>query len=172
MLNQYAVELPTLPVDQCHSPPHPIPEGMLSRSIEMPSRREGPPSIWDTHGLSGNVFANSVASSSATYPQELIHGVPEQKNRFTHPQWKRVREKHKFKIRDASLDSQPKILSSSVEEALQRIMWQTNNDCRSQFFILTNSPSRARLRYVLVHTFLRKLCIGSKKWRWLIQWMI
>ena len=44
-------------------PPHPIPEGMLSRSIGMPCRREGPPSIWDTHGFSGNVFANPVASS-------------------------------------------------------------------------------------------------------------
>ena len=52
-------------------PPHPIPEGMLSRSIGMPSRREGPPSTWDTHGISGNVFANPVASSSAPYPQEL-----------------------------------------------------------------------------------------------------
>ena len=52
-------------------PPHPIPGGMLSRSIGMPSRREGPPSIWDTHGISGNVFANPVASSSAPYPQEL-----------------------------------------------------------------------------------------------------
>ena len=51
-------------------PPHPIPEGMLSRSFGMPSRREGP-SIWDTHGFSGNVFANPVASSSAPYPQEL-----------------------------------------------------------------------------------------------------
>ena len=37
----------------------------------MPSRREGPPSIWDTHGISGNVFANPIASSSAPYPQEL-----------------------------------------------------------------------------------------------------
>ena len=52
-------------------PPHPIPEGMLSRSIGMPSRREGPPSIWDAHGKSGNVFANPVACSSAPYPQEL-----------------------------------------------------------------------------------------------------
>ena len=52
-------------------PPHPIPGGMLSRSIGMPSRREGPPSIWDTHGISGNVLANPVASSSALYPQEL-----------------------------------------------------------------------------------------------------
>ena len=52
-------------------PPHPVPGGMLSRSIGMPSRREGPPSIWDTHGISGNVFANPVASSTAPYPQEL-----------------------------------------------------------------------------------------------------
>ena len=52
-------------------PPHPIPGGMLSRSIGLPSRREGPPSIWDTHGTSGNVFANPDASSSAPYPQEL-----------------------------------------------------------------------------------------------------
>ena len=42
-------------------PPHPIPEGMLCRSIGMPSRREGPPSIWDTHGISGNVFVNPDA---------------------------------------------------------------------------------------------------------------
>ena len=52
-------------------PPPPIPEGMLSSSIGMPSRREEPPSIWDTHGISGNVFANPVASSSAPYQQEL-----------------------------------------------------------------------------------------------------
>ena len=45
-------------------PPHPIPGGMLSRSIGMPSRKEGPPSIWVTHGKSGNVFAGP-------YPQEL-----------------------------------------------------------------------------------------------------
>ena len=45
-------------------PPHPNPEGMLSRSIGMPSRREGPPSIGETHGISGNVFADPDASSS------------------------------------------------------------------------------------------------------------
>ena len=52
-------------------PPHPIPGGMLSCSFGMPSRRNGPPSTWDTHGISGNVFANPAASSSAPYPQEL-----------------------------------------------------------------------------------------------------
>ena len=119
-------------------PPHPIPEGMLSRSIGMPSRREGPPSIWDTHGMSGNVFANPVASSSAPFPQELnpwSSGVPEQKSRFTHPQWKRVRDKHKIKIRDAGLDSQPKILSSSVEEIFKELWGRptTTADFRSSF---------------------------------------
>ena len=51
-------------------PPHPIPEGTLSRSFGVPSRKEGPSSIWDTHGISGNVFADPHASS-APYPQEL-----------------------------------------------------------------------------------------------------
>ena len=37
-------------------PPHPIPERMLRHSFTTPSRREGPPSIWDTHGISGNVL--------------------------------------------------------------------------------------------------------------------
>ena len=40
-------------------PPHPTPDGMLSRSFGVPSRREGPPSIRDTHGISGNVFCES-----------------------------------------------------------------------------------------------------------------
>ena len=31
-------------------PPHPIPEGMLRHSFVSPSRKEGPPDIWDTSG--------------------------------------------------------------------------------------------------------------------------
>ena len=44
---------------------------MLSGSIGMPSRNNGPPSIWNTHAISGNVFANPVASSLVSFPQEL-----------------------------------------------------------------------------------------------------
>ena len=46
------------------------PGGMLSRSFGMPSRNDGPPSIWNTHGVSGNVFADPAASSTRC-PQEL-----------------------------------------------------------------------------------------------------
>ena len=49
-------------------PPHPIPERMLRRSTGIPSRRKGPPSIWDTHGISGNIFANLDA-----HLKHLIH---------------------------------------------------------------------------------------------------
>ena len=52
-------------------PAHPIPEGMLRPSFVSPRRKEGPPSIWDTYGISGNVFSNPQASSTAPYPQEL-----------------------------------------------------------------------------------------------------
>ena len=52
-------------------PKHPILEGLLRPSFVSPRRKEGPPCIWDTHGMSGNVFANPHASSSAPCPQEL-----------------------------------------------------------------------------------------------------
>ena len=50
-------------------PPHPIPEGMLRPSFVSPRRTEEPPCMWDTHGKSGNVFANPPASSSAPDPR-------------------------------------------------------------------------------------------------------
>ena len=46
-------------------PPFRDPGGMLSRSVGLPSRNDWPPDIWDTHGISGNVFVNPPASSSS-----------------------------------------------------------------------------------------------------------
>ena len=43
-------------------PPHPILEGMLRHFFVSPRRKEGPPSIWDTHGISGNVFCKSTCN--------------------------------------------------------------------------------------------------------------
>ena len=82
-------------------------------------------------------------------------------------------------IQDASPDRQPGNSFVPSEEDFQRIMEQTN-DSRFQI-MLANSPTQhhllvgrlgSRPRYVLVHSFLRKWCNESRKWSWLIQWMI
>ena len=52
-----------VPSQQALLPPYRDPGGMLSR-------KDKPPDMWDTHVLSGNVFANLTASSSTPYPQE------------------------------------------------------------------------------------------------------
>ena len=52
-------------------PRHPPFEGMLRPSFISQPPNEKPPNIWDTSGISGNVFANPQASSSALDPQEL-----------------------------------------------------------------------------------------------------
>ena len=52
-------------------PKHPPFEGMLRPSFLSQRPNEKPPNIWDTSGISGNVFAHPQASSSAPYPQEL-----------------------------------------------------------------------------------------------------
>ena len=63
------MEIHTLPVNQDYSLN--IFEGLLSPSFVSPRRTDGPPNIWDTSGISGNVFEHPQASSSAPYPQEL-----------------------------------------------------------------------------------------------------
>ena len=49
---------------------HPF-EGLLRPSFISQRHTDGPPNIWDTSGISGNVFAHPQASSSAPYPQGL-----------------------------------------------------------------------------------------------------
>ena len=91
-------------------PPHPVPGGMLSRSLGMHSRKNGPPSIWDAHGISGNVFANPAASSSAPYPQESnpwISNVPE----HTSPH---VMSESQTPIQDQSCQSGPSARNSFI----------------------------------------------------------
>ena len=107
--NSHVTNQPTL------FPKHPIPEGMLRPSFVSPRRKEGPPCIWDTHGISGNVFANPHASSSAPYPQELnpwgnlhlrqhlilkncINGVRQLRSRVICLQRRKVKDQNTTKI--------------------------------------------------------------------------
>ena len=71
ILNQYAMDIHTLSVNQCLS--HPIQFLVECSTVLWECRvaEKGPPNIWDTHVFSGNVFVNPDASSSAPHPQEL-----------------------------------------------------------------------------------------------------
>ena len=120
-------------------PTHPIPEGMLRPSFISPRRKEGPPCIWDTHGISGNVFANPHASSSAPYPQELnpwCTTIEEPIHMSTAEKSGRPEQN-----RDLRCQSGPSAKNSVIfrEETLQRIMGQTNNDYRFLISTLTSS---------------------------------
>ena len=52
-------------------PKHPPFEGLLKPVFISQRQDEEPPNIWDTSGISGNIFANPRASSSVPYPHEL-----------------------------------------------------------------------------------------------------
>ena len=45
MLNQYATDIPTLPVNPVSFPTHPVPGGMRNRSLGTPRRKNELPSI-------------------------------------------------------------------------------------------------------------------------------
>ena len=108
MLNQFSVEIPTLPVDQC--PPHPIPEGMLSRSTGMLSRTKGR-QAFGTHMVHWRTFQIQMRLLQHFIRRNWSHGIHHSKSRSIRPQRRKVKGKNKIKIWDAGLDRQPIILS-------------------------------------------------------------
>ena len=114
-------------------PPHPVPGGMLSRSIGCRAAKMDRQAFGTHMENRETFFAKPAASSSAPYPQELnpwsshilepIHSSQAVKNENQTP------------VQDERC--QPKNQSSLVREILQKIMEQTNNDCRSQTYYLS-----------------------------------
>ena len=139
-----------------------------------------PPNIWDTHGLSGNVFADPVVSSTTPCPQELNPWS----SSISEPVQSSTAEKNENQtpVQDQRCQSRPSnsFIPSEGDSPKYDGAVQTNHDCRFQNFISTHSLHKPRLlagrtgsrpRYVLVHNFLRRQCNGSGKWSWLIHWM-
>ena len=126
-------------------PPHPILGGMQSRSIGMPKpQRRAAKHLGHAWYIGKRFSAGPVVSSTAPYPQELnswssgreepIHSSTVEKNENQTP------------VQDQRCQSGPAKNSVIPSEGiLQRMMGQTNNDCRFQIFILTNSPRQPRL---------------------------
>ena len=79
-------------------PPHPITEGMFRHSFVTPSRREGPPSIWDTHGISGTFSQIQMRHHQHLIHKNCINGTHRSKSRSIRPQWRKVKGKNKIKI--------------------------------------------------------------------------
>ena len=148
-------------------PPHPIPEGMLKHSFITPSRREGPPSICDTHGILGNVIVNTDASSSAPFPQELHQW----NSSIEEPLHSSKVEKSDRPERDQDLRCQsgPSVKDSVILSGGDSSKNYGADQQRLQILDLhfDKFPTPATFaRYVLVHNSLRKQCNGSKKWSW------
>ena len=122
-------------------PPQPIPEGMLSRPIGMPSRREGSGHTWHIRKR----FCIPVASSSAPYPQELNPWSSESEEPL-HPSIVEKSEKQ-TPVKDQRYQSGPSAKNSVIpsEGVFLRIMGQTKNNCRFQILISTNSIHQQRL---------------------------
>ena len=161
-------------------PPHPIPEGTLSCSFGVPSRREGPPSIRDTHGISGNVFANPHASSSAPYPQELNPWrttIEEPLHMSTAEKSERPEQNRDLRCQSGP-SAKASVIFSGGDYSKNYGADQQRLQISDLHFDKFPTPATfacwkigSRPRFVLVHNFLRKLCNGSRKWSWLIQWM-
>ena len=162
-------------------PPHPIPEGMLSRSFGVPSRREGPPSIWDTHGISGNVFAIPDASSSAPCLQELNQWS----SSIEEPLHSSTVEKNETRTQDQDQRCQSgpsaknAVIFSGGDSPKNYGADQQRLQISDLHFDKFPAPAtfacwkvRFKTEVCSCSQFQRNLCCGSKKWRWLIHWMI
>ena len=115
-------------------PFHPILGGKLSRSVGMPSRKNGPPSIWNTHGRSGNVKSSCVLFSTLSAGIESM----EFRNRRTDSFINGGKE---WETNRSSRLEMP--VWTVSQKFCQRIMEQTSN--RIQIFIATNSQIQHRL---------------------------
>ena len=171
------MEIPTLPVDQCHSHLIRYLKGCWGLHSYRRAAKKGR-HAFGTHMVYRETFLQIHMHLHQHFiHKNWIHGVQQLRSRFTCLQRRKVKDHNKIEIWDASLDRQPKIQSSSDSS---KNYGQTNNDCRFLISTLTSSLHQqpllagrwgSRPRYVLAHNSLRKRCNRSKKCSWLIQWV-
>ena len=179
MLNQFAVEIHTLPVDQCHS--HLI--QYLKECWDILSCRraagKGRPAFGTHMVYRETFFANPPAYSSAPYPQELH-------------QWNSSIEEPLYSSTVEKSESQEQKSRSempvwTVSQRFSHLQWRrlfkelwgrptTTADFGSPFWQVPYASNLCLLEdkvqdrgMLFVHNFLQKRCNGSKKWSWLIS---
>ena len=159
-------------------PKHPIPEGMLRPSFVSPRRKEGPPSIWATHSISGNVFANPHASSSAPYPLELnpwVTTIEEPLHMSTAEKSERQEQNQDLRCQSGP-SAKDSVTFSGGDSSNNYGADQQRLQISDLHFDKFPTPAtfacwKIRFKTEVCNNSLRKRCNGSKKWSWLIQWM-
>ena len=148
MLNQFAVEIPTLPVDQCHSHFIQYLKECLSRSFRNaePQRRAA------KHLGHTWYIGKRFLQIQMRFLQHLIHkncisGIHHAKSRSINPQWRKVKDKKKKNqdLRCQSWTVSQKFSHPQWRRLFKEFLGQTNNDCRFRIFISTNSLHQPRL---------------------------
>ena len=164
-------------------PRHPPFVGMLRPSFISQRHTEEPPNIRDTSGISGNVFAHPQTSSSAPVSSRIEFHLEENYRRtnshvYCREKWKtRARLRSEMPVRTVSQK-----FSHLQWRRLFKELWgrpTTTADFGSSFWqvpyasdiCLLEDKIHDRGMYLFTIS-LRKRCSGSKKWSWLIQWMI
>ena len=142
-LNQCAVKIPTLPVNQSHSLNIRYLKGCWGLHSYRRAAKKGRQAI-GIHLVYQETFLQiHMLPLQLLIFKNWVHGRQPLRNRFICLQRRKEKDQNKIKIRDASFDRQPKIQSSLVDEILKIIMGQTNNDCRFRIFTLTKFPRPA-----------------------------
>ena len=181
MLSRYAVEIHTLPVNQEYSLNILLLKdywGLHSYRSDILMGRQ----IFGIHPVYQETFLHihKLPLQLRILKNWILHGRKLWKNRFTCLQRRKVEDQNEIKIWDVSLDRQPKIQSSSVEETILRIMVKTNF-CRFRISILTRFPYASNLCLLEDKvqdrgTYVFTISYGSDAMdqgvgSWLIQWM-
>ena len=159
------------------------PGGMLSRSMGMPSRNDGPPDIWDTLGTRmvhmGNVFVTpTTASSSAPFPQGFNpwiscvseHTSPHVMSESQTPNTALDPRCQSGPSARYSFDPSEGRFPNNFGTDQQRL--QISDLHFDKFpdpatFACWKIRFKTEVCMYLLTISLRKLCCGSKKWRWL-----
>ena len=124
-------------------------------------------------------FSNPDASSSAPYPQELNEwssSIEEPLHSSTVEKSER-QEQNQDQRCQSGQSAKKSVINSGGDSSKNYEADQQRLQISDLHFDKFPTPAtfacwKIRFkRYVLVHNFLRKRCNGSKKWRWLIQWM-
>ena len=165
------------------SPPVMIPSSRASLSRD----KRLPLDTWNQSGLQENVFGNrfSTFDSPRDYSQR-IQSDDVQRNRGAVPGAERMKTSHTREdsqnqgtIPMPTFATKPWTTSSTIPVELPQnyMVGQQNSkyrNCNSTNSPIHNRPWCVKFdskhKSLLVLIFHRKLCCGSKKWRWLIQW--